>query len=64
MKTKHWKVDQIIPILKEDEGGATMNAPCHKQRLVEPTSKQWRGKCGGMVIEEGSRLNTLEDKKA
>lgn len=64
MKTKHWKVDQIIPILKEAEGGGTVSELCRKHGVSEPTFYRWREKYGGMEAEEAIRLKALEDENA
>lgn len=64
MKRKHWKVEEIIPLLKEAENGMKVSEVCRKHGIAEPTFYRWREKYGGMEAEEAIRLKGLEDENA
>jgi len=64
MKRKHWKVEGIIPLLKEAERGMKVSDVCRKHGIAEPTFYRWREKYGGMDPEEAMRLRELEDENA
>lgn len=64
MKRKHWKPEEIIPVLKEVESGESVAGVCRRHGISEATFYRWREKFGGMEAEEAVRLKTLEDENA
>jgi putative transposase len=56
--------EQIIGMLKEQEGGAKTADVCRKHGVSEATFYKWKAKYGGMDVSEARRLKALEDENA
>jgi putative transposase len=59
-KGTRYKEEQIIRILKEVEGGASVAEVCRKYEVAEQTVYRWRSKYGGLGTSELQRLRELE----
>ena len=59
---KKHKEEQIIRILQEAEGDATVRDICRKHQITEQTFYRWRNKYGGMTVSEARRLKELEQE--
>ena len=62
MKTCRFSEEQIIRILKEQEGGARTADVCRRHGIAESTFYKWKAKYGGMEVSDARRLKTLEDE--
>ena len=60
MKKQRFNEEQIIRILKEEEGSASIRDLCRKHNVTEQTFYRWRNKFGGMDVSESRRLKALE----
>ena len=59
-KGTRYKEEQIIRILKEVEGGASVADVCRKYGVSEQTVYRWRSKYDGLDTSELQRLRGLE----
>lgn len=64
MKKQRFTEEQIIAVLKEQEGGAKAADLCRKHGISEATFYNWKAKYGGMEVSEAKRLKALEDENA
>ena len=62
MKKTRYSESQIIKVLKEVEGGRTVNAVCREYSGAEGTYYTWKSKYGGMEVADLKRLKELEDE--
>lgn len=62
-KSKHTE-EQIVAILKEVEGGASVTEVARKYNLSAQTLHRWREKFGGMQGADVKRLKLLEDENS
>ncbi len=60
MKRKRYTEEQIISILKEHEGGASVPELSRRHGVVENTIYRWKSKFGGMEVSDAKRLRELE----
>jgi len=56
--------EQILRILREVEGGASVAEVCRKYEVSEATLYRWRSKYGGMDQTQLQRLRELEAENA
>jgi putative transposase len=59
-KGKKHSEDEILKVLKEIEGGATIASVARAHGVTDQTIYRWREKYGGMQSEELKRLKELE----
>lgn len=59
---KRFSEEQIIGILKEQEGGLKTGDVCRRHGISEATFYNWKSKYGGMEVSEAQRLRSLEDE--
>lgn len=59
---KRFNEEQIIGILKEQEGGLKTGDVCRRHGISEATFYNWKSKYGGMDVSEAQRLRSLEDE--
>ena len=62
MKRGRFSEEQIIGILREGEGSATVKAVCATYNIREPTYYSWKRKYGGLEVAEAKRLRDLESE--
>jgi len=56
--------EQIIGILKEQEGGLKTGDVCRRHGISEATFYNWKAKFGGMDVSEARKLKALEVENA
>lgn len=59
---KRFTEEQIIGILKMQEGGMKVADIVRKHNISEQTFYRWKSKYGGMEVSEAKRLKKLEDE--
>lgn len=64
MKKSRFSEEQVIGILREAEGEASIKTICAKHNISEATFYTWRKKYGGMDVTEARRLRALEAENA
>jgi len=64
MKRSRFTEEQIIAILREQEGGQKTGDVCRRHGISEATFYAWKSKFGGLSVSEAKRLRTLEDENA
>lgn len=57
---KRFTEEQIIRILKAQEGGRSASEVCREAGISEQTFYRWKSKFGGMEVNEAKRLRELE----
>lgn len=62
MKKKRFTEEQIVGVLHEAAGGATIKELCRRHGITETTFYRWRAKYGGLQVSETRRLKTLEEE--
>ncbi len=62
MKKKRFNEEQIIRILKEEEGSISIRDLCRKYNVTEQTFYRWRNKYDGMEVSDMRQLKGLEDE--
>lgn len=63
-KGTRYKEEQIIKILRELEGGASIEEVCRKYAVSDATVYRWRSKYGGLDASELQRLRELESENS
>ncbi len=61
---RHFSEEQIIGILKQQEGGAPTAEVCREHGISQNTFYKWKSKFGGMKVNEAQRLRQLEAENA
>jgi putative transposase len=61
---KRFSEEQIIGILKQQEGGAKTADVCREHNISQNTFYAWKSKFGGMSVSEAQRLKSLEAENA
>lgn len=64
MKRSRFSEEQIIAVLKEQEGGMATAEVCLRHGISPATFYQWKSKFGGLEVSEARRLRTLEEENA
>ena len=64
MKRSRFDEEQIIRILKEQEGGLRTADLCRKHGISSATFYKWKAKYGGLEVSDARKLKALEDENA
>ena len=64
MKRSRFSEEQIIVILREQEGGQRTADACRRHGISEATFFKWKSKYGGMNVSDAKRLKVLETENA
>lgn len=64
MRKSRFSDEQIIAILREQEGGRPTAEVCRKHGVSGATFYKWKSKFGGMDVSDAKRLRSLEDENA
>jgi putative transposase len=64
MKKSRFTEEQIIAVLREQEGGAKTADVCRRHGISLPTFYNWKAKYGGLDVSDAKRLRALEDENA
>lgn len=56
--------EQIIGILKQQEGGTPTAEVCRQHGISQNTFYKWKSKFGGMNVSDAQRLRQLEAENA
>ncbi len=62
MKQSRFNEEQIIGILREQEGGVKTADVCRKHGISSATFFKWKSKYGGLDVSDARRLKILEDE--
>ena len=62
MRKSRFSEEQIIGILREQEGGRPTAEVCRK--VSSATFYKWKSKFGGMDVSDAKRLKSLEGENA
>ena len=61
---KRFSEEQIIGLLKEQEGGLKTGDVCRRHGISEATFYNWKAKYGGMDVSDARKLKALEVENA
>ncbi len=64
MRKSRFSEEQIIAILREQEGGRPTAEVCRKHGISGATFYKWKSKFGGMDVSDAKRLRALEDENS
>ena len=64
MKKTRFSEEQIIAVLREQEGGMKTADVCRKHGISSATLYAWKAKYGGMDVSQARKLKVLEDENA
>ena len=64
MKRSRFTEEQIIGVLREQEGGQPTADVCRRHGISPATFYKWKAKYGGLDVSEARRLRALEDENA
>ena len=62
MKKTRFSEEQIIAVLREQEGGMKTADVCRKHGISSATLYAWKAKYGGMDVSQARKLKVLEEE--
>ena len=64
MKRSRFSEEQVIAILKQQEGGVSTADVCREHGISSATFYKWKAKFGGLDVSDARKLKALEDENA
>lgn len=64
MKKSRFTEEQVLAILKEQDGGSKVADICRKHGITDATFHNWKNKYAGMSSQEIARLRALEQENS
>lgn len=61
---RRFSEEQIIGILKQQEGGLTVAEVCRQHNVSEASFYAWKSKFGGLSVSDAQKLRALEAENA
>jgi putative transposase len=64
MKKSRFSEEQIVTMIKEQEGGVPTSEDCRKHGISTATFYKYKAKFGGLDVSDARKLKALEDENA
>lgn len=64
MKKSRFREEQIIAMIKEQEGGVPTAEVCRKHGISTASFYKYKSKFGGLELSDARKLKALEDENA